>query len=789
MRTVKRFSSLCTAFVLVCALCFEAAGGIVGATTFSPVQPSVFLKTLGTQPPGAEGQIGASIAPDGSAIVYLTRGINPISNSTEIRMYVSAASNGALVGDPQLVTRENADGTVSELVTMGASITRGGRYVFYGSTDAACTTLCSQRLIRFDRQTGAHVTLALRDASGANANGGAVSVGSSSVVAVSDDGRFAAYTQRTRFTDRSSAFLMDVENDTVRQVDVPSPGTNPNNCPVAGQSTSPMISGNGRWVTFATTACLVPEDTDNVQQFYLYDAATESIERVSSLYGNGQDKSATVSNDGRFVAYGANANPSSPETSGSFQQLVIWDRQNNTREVVASPTNTAANSQEQIWYPSASRSGDYVTFISNATRFTNPNVSLRLPRLYRYDIANQSIELISVLPGGTAPSNSAHAQGNARAFTEDDRIAVFGSFESLQQQAWGLYRWPASVDTLPPQVTGAPAEGSADDWFNHDVMINWTATDPDSSQPPTIPAPTLANIEGENTYTSDPSCDAAGNCATGSLAIKIDKTAPTLGLPAWSANPKATTAVSTITIPATDGASGVLRGEYFVGGMDPGLGNALPLMWDGSNFSADFGADLTPGVYAVTVRAQDAAGNWSTNVTDYLVVYNPSSPRISGKKSIVPSLSNGDVLPGLIDTEQTDKATFGFNVKYNDQGVVAGDSDFQFMYETGKRCNKPGQGENCHSLALNATSIAWLAIQGENDSTGVFQGSASMVVDGIGSSVVFRVTGVDGERLDPITLDRFEVKIYPEGANPNTAAPIYRINLTDILGGNIRITE
>jgi hypothetical protein len=86
-----------------------------------------------------------------------------------------------------------------------------------------------------------------------------------------------------------------------------------------------------------------------------------------------------------------------------------------------------------------------------------------------------------------------------------------------------------ALDTTPPMVTGVPdRQPNANGWYNANVTIDWQATDPaPSSGTPTDPPNTTASTEGAGvTYTSQNSCDPAGNCATGSTQLSIDKTAP-----------------------------------------------------------------------------------------------------------------------------------------------------------------------------------------------------------------------------------------------------------------------
>ena len=90
-------------------------------------------------------------------------------------------------------------------------------------------------------------------------------------------------------------------------------------------------------------------------------------------------------------------------------------------------------------------------------------------------------------------------------------------------------RPPIVVDTVPPVVHGTPDRSpNAAGWYSSDVTIGWTSTDPQpSSGQPSQPPATVASKDGANFfYSSDPGCDPAGNCASGSLTLSIDETPP-----------------------------------------------------------------------------------------------------------------------------------------------------------------------------------------------------------------------------------------------------------------------
>lgn len=80
------------------------------------------------------------------------------------------------------------------------------------------------------------------------------------------------------------------------------------------------------------------------------------------------------------------------------------------------------------------------------------------------------------------------------------------------------------VDGAAPVVTGtlsSPPNGAG--WHRQPVQVVWSTDDPGATTPP----PVTVTTEGDDqVITSAPSCDAAGNCATGSVTVNLDLSAP-----------------------------------------------------------------------------------------------------------------------------------------------------------------------------------------------------------------------------------------------------------------------
>jgi hypothetical protein len=157
-------------------------------------------------------------------------------------------------------------------------------------------------------------------------------------------------------------------------------------------------------------------------------------------------------------------------------------------------------------------------------------------------------------------------------------------------------------DSAPPSVIGVPDRASnGAGWYSNDVTIDWQATDPaPSSGMPTDPQDTLASIEGSGVvYTSEASCDPTDRCATGTLALSIDKTMPSsvaCQLPAPTFLLGATGA--TVSAAVSDALSGP------------------------ATATVSTAADTTSvGAKTVPLTGLDLAGNATTGICPYTVAY------------------------------------------------------------------------------------------------------------------------------------------------------------------------
>ena len=151
---------------------------------------------------------------------------------------------------------------------------------------------------------------------------------------------------------------------------------------VAGsRSGNPRISGDGSYVVFESNASnLVPGDSGYPWDVFVRDTDTNAITRLSvdgsGVQGNADSRSASISADGRYVAFATLATNLIPGGIANGGQILVYDLVAGSR-VVASVTVDGAlgnmgSGNLGSGGPSISADGRYVAFESNSTNLA-PN--------------------------------------------------------------------------------------------------------------------------------------------------------------------------------------------------------------------------------------------------------------------------------------------------------------------------------------------------------------------------------------------------------------------------------
>ncbi|MEM6673698.1 MAG: hypothetical protein AAF726_12705 [Planctomycetota bacterium] len=227
--------------------------------------------------------------------------------------------------------------------------------------------------------------------------------GNCEMVAVSEDGRFVAYGSRSSnlvpgdSNGTLDVFLWDATTGTSALVSR-APGGSPGN----GESTWPSVDGTGGRVVFQSLASdLVASDANNQRDCFVYDVSTGLVDIVSlgpsDEPGTGPSVTPTISRDGRFVAF-ASGSTWDPLDPNGVTDIYVRDLVLRTTELVGGQSGGYGLDLAE---PSISSGGRYVAFHSRSASIPGGSTNGRWS-VYRFDRQQDSFELISRSTAGTS---------------------------------------------------------------------------------------------------------------------------------------------------------------------------------------------------------------------------------------------------------------------------------------------------------------------------------------------------------------------------------------------------
>jgi len=195
-------------------------------------------------------------------------------------------------------------------------------------------------------------------------------------------------------------------------------------------SYNPSISADGRFVAFDSDASnIVPGDTNSNRDIFVRDRLTNTTTRVSLDSAGNQANSnsfgASISADGRFVAFESLASNIVPGDTNSNRDIFVRDRLTNTTTRVSldSAGNQANDASDRV---SISADGRFVAFTSDASNIV-PGDTNGDPDIFVRDTLTNTTTRVSV--------NSAGNQGNVRSLFNAPSISADGRFVAFESRA------------------------------------------------------------------------------------------------------------------------------------------------------------------------------------------------------------------------------------------------------------------------------------------------------------------------------------------------------------------
>lgn len=285
----------------------------------------------------------------------------------------------------------------------------------------------------FERDVFLHDQLAdttIRVSIGSGGEQGNLSSGSGGHVpgcAVSANGQIVAFESRASTLvpgDTNLAmdvFVRELATEVTTRVSVATNGAQGN-----GSSSWLALTDDGRFVAFSSEASnLVPGDTNGASDVFLHDRQTGQTTRISvaseRAEGDGASIEPSMSPDGRFVAYASNAtNLVDGDTNDAFD-VFVYDTQTGST-VRASVSAVGGQGDGNSRAPSVSADGSVVAFSSTATNLVAGDTN-GFADIFLHSLVTGQTSRVSEGPEG--------AQGNASCeqprVSDDGRTVLFAS--------------------------------------------------------------------------------------------------------------------------------------------------------------------------------------------------------------------------------------------------------------------------------------------------------------------------------------------------------------------------
>ena len=318
---------------------------------------------------------------DGNTVAFTSTANNLIQYGTDTNscadVFVTVRSNASIAFNNTDIVSATPAYKAGNGCSTGTSMSADGRLIVFQSTSTdlvAGDTNGAQDIFVRDRY---HGTTQLVSASSAGAQSNALS----QYGAISADGRYVAFESSgatlVAGVSGTHVFLRDLVTRTTVAVDRVGAGGVGN-----GSSTSPSVSGDGRYVAFTSTATnLGGTDANGASDVFVRDTQTNTTMPISltgaGATGNGASSLATISQNGQFVAFVSSANNLVAGDTNSAPDIFVYDLIHQTMTLYSTDGLGAAAVNTFVGKPAFSGNSSMLAFDDRAALLTSDTNALQ----------------------------------------------------------------------------------------------------------------------------------------------------------------------------------------------------------------------------------------------------------------------------------------------------------------------------------------------------------------------------------------------------------------------------
>ena len=356
-----------------------------------PRTDRVSMDSSGTAGGGASST--PSISGDGSLVAFMSLATNLMAPGIPAVAGQQIYVHNRQTNQIEVISRDSNATTVNAGVGVSSApaISADGRFVAFVSQSTNLVTGVSggQQVYLRDRQTGLTTVVSKNTL-------GIVGNGVSSVPEISADGRYIAFASlATNLVTGMTGQQIYLHDRQTGQTTLVSKNNSPTPIQGNGASNRPSISSDGRYIAFVSLATNLGAAGGD-QQIYIHDRFTGTNGTTSLISkdsgataGNGDSSTPSISGDGRYVAFTSLATNLVTGATGVGQQIYLHDRfagVTGTNVLISHDNNgTPVQGDGNSSAPSISSNGQFVAFSSLASNLLAPASAVAGPQIYIHD--------------------------------------------------------------------------------------------------------------------------------------------------------------------------------------------------------------------------------------------------------------------------------------------------------------------------------------------------------------------------------------------------------------------
>jgi Tol biopolymer transport system component len=241
------------------------------------------------------------------------------------------------------------------------------------------------------------------------------------------------------------------------------------------------ISADGRFVAFESSADnLSAADNNSFQNVFVRDTragTTTLVSRASGAGGAGADGhslASSISADGRFVAFESDADNLSTGDNNSFRNVFVRDTAASTTTLASVTFDNSAGANEHSFRPSISADGRFVAFDSHADNLSLDDLN-SVHNVFVRDTGASTTTLVNYGIGGAGADGSS----SAASISAGGRFVAFASdANNLSSADNNLFQnvfvrdTGASTTTLASRTNAADGPGADGDSFSPSIAAD-----------------------------------------------------------------------------------------------------------------------------------------------------------------------------------------------------------------------------------------------------------------------------------------------------------------------------